>query len=62
MYFYVPETRNVALGREMDAVFGDVDVRDEEEEVGEMEVDERTVLLGGDERMRMRRASLGSYT
>lgn len=47
----------MALGKEMDAVFGVLDREDGDEE----EAVETTALLGS-ERLGMRRASLGTYT
>lgn len=61
VYLGVPETRGVALGKEMDAVFGIDGTQDEEQiEEDEMEESERTALLRGQERAR--RGSLGVYT
>jgi len=64
--FFVPETRNVALGREMDAVFGDAKEIDEEVmEIEDSGVDERTALLGlrrERETVIGRRGSFGAYT
>jgi hypothetical protein len=54
--FCVPETRDVALGKAMDEVFGDITEGDEEN----LEVTETTRLLKIDG-MR-RRGSLGAYT
>ncbi|KAH6705105.1 general substrate transporter [Leptodontidium sp. MPI-SDFR-AT-0119] len=72
VYFLVPETRNVALGKDMDALFtSDGDVRSGgDEEAVDMEEDadgETTLLLrreGSDAGVRgvMRRGSLGMYT
>lgn len=58
MYFYVPETRGIKLGKEMDAVFGDNCAEDEELEIGE----ETALLMHSGEGEVMRRASLVSYT
>ena len=60
VYFLVPETRGVALGKEMDEVFGDT-LAGAEEECLEITETERTMLLrsGRDGR---RRGSLGAYT
>lgn len=56
----MPETRNVALGKDMDAVFGVKEgAGDDDDE--DLEVEETTVLLGR-ERVGLRRASLGTYT
>ena len=56
----MPETRGVALGKEMDEVFGDT-LAGAEEECLEITETERTMLLrsGRDGR---RRGSLGAYT
>lgn len=56
--FWVPETRNVPLGREMDALFDDEKDIDEEEEMEEET--ETTLLLKHGQRER--RGSLGVYT
>jgi ABC-type branched-subunit amino acid transport system permease subunit len=56
--FSVPETRNVPLGREMDALFDDEKDIDEEEEIEEET--ETTLLLKHGQRQR--RGSLGVYT
>jgi len=57
--FYVPETRGVGMGRDMDAVFG---IKGNEANVEEIEdideITEETTLLSG----RERRGSLGAYT
>ena len=58
VYFSVPETRNVPLGREMDALFDDEKDIDEEEEMEEET--ETTLLLKHGQRER--RGSLGVYT
>jgi sugar porter (SP) family MFS transporter len=58
VYFSVPETRNVPLGREMDALFDDEKDMDEEEEMEEET--ETTLLLKHGQRER--RGSLGVYT
>lgn len=57
----MPETRNVALGKDMDAVFGVKEGGGGDDEEDEMEVEETTALLGR-ERVGLRRASLGTYT
>jgi hypothetical protein len=54
----VPETRNVPLGREMDALFDDKKDIDEEDEMEEES--ETTLLLKRGQRER--RGSLGVYT
>jgi hypothetical protein len=56
--FGVPETRGVALGRDMDEVFGGFEGEPEED----LEVCESTALLGKDGGMSRRRGSLGAYT
>jgi Sugar (and other) transporter len=56
--FSVPETRNVPLGKEMDALFDDAKDIDEEEEMEEET--ETTLLLKHGQRER--RGSLGVYT
>lgn len=57
----MPETRNVALEKDMDAVFGVKVGGGGDDEEDEMEVEETTALLGG-ERVGSRRTSLGTYT
>jgi len=52
---FVPETKGVALGKEMDELFGGVGDEDEDEDLEIAEVGERTGLL-------RRRGSLGAYT
>ena len=56
--FGVPETRGVALGRDMDEVFGSFEGEPEED----LEVSETTALLGKDGGVSRRRGSLGAYT
>jgi hypothetical protein len=58
VFFSVPETRNVPLGREMDALFDDKRDMDEEDEIEEES--ETTLLLKHGQRER--RGSLGVYT
>lgn len=61
MYFFVPETRNVALGKDMDFVFGLKEAEWGDDGESATVVEETTALLGR-ERVALRRASLGSYT
>ena len=56
--FGVPETRGVALGKEMDDVFGTLEREPEED----LEVSETTALLNKTGSLNRRRGSLGAYT
>jgi hypothetical protein len=58
--FCVPETRGVALGKEMDEVFGEN--VDEDDDLEVEEVSERTRLLIKNDLAGRRRGSLGAYT
>ena len=58
MHFGVPETKGVALGKDMDDVFGSFEGEPEED----LEISEATALLAKSAGFNRRRGSLGAYT